>query len=152
MFFWEELRLMNFDLIVGVPYAAIPIASVISYKYNRPMVFVRKEQKFYGKKKLIEGKYHNGQTAVLLDDVISDGASKLETIEHLQQAGLRVKDVVVLLDRSRKGKVLTLKNGPNLTYIYNIFEVLKILHNHKMITKDEEKQSHEFLSRLAKEK
>lgn len=150
--FWEELRLVQFDLLVGIPYAAIPIATVISYKYNRPMIFVRKEQKDYGKKRLIEGDFQEGQTVILIDDVISDGASKLETISQLQQEGLKVKNIIVLLDRSQNGKEQLAKSGYHLSCIYNMRNVLQILHKHKQISNIEEKQARDFIRSLAKSK
>lgn len=125
--FWTELRLMSFDLIVGVPYAAIPIATALSYKYNKPMVFVRKEVKSYGKKKLIEGVYHDNQTVVLIDDVISDGASKIETIRTLEDEKLEVSQVVVLLDRGQGGDEEIRKSGYKFTSILSIVEVLNVL-------------------------
>ncbi len=143
--FWEELRLMQFDLLVGVPYAAIPLATIISYKYNRPMVFVRKEQKQYGKKKQIEGVFRQGQTAVLIDDVISDGKSKEETLSVLKNDGLKVGDVIVLLDRRKqvdqKDKIYECK----LTAIYNMSDVLEILAKHGCITAFQEKEARQFM-------
>ncbi len=143
--FWEELRLMQFDLLVGVPYAAIPLATIISYKYNRPMVFVRKEQKDYGKKKRIEGVSRQGQTAVLLDDVISDGKSKEETLLVLKNDGLKVNDVLVLLDRRKQTDKKSEIYGCKLTAIYNMSDVLKILHKHGCISSRQEKQSTDFM-------
>jgi uridine monophosphate synthetase len=143
--FWEELRLMQFDLLVGVPYAAIPLATIISYKYNRPMVFVRKEQKQYGKKKQIEGVFHPGQTAVLIDDVISDGKSKEETLLVLKDGGLKINDVLVLLDRriqaNKKSQIYNCK----LTAIYNMSDVINILVKHGSITSFQEKQARGFI-------
>ena len=143
--FWEELRLMQFDLLVGVPYAAIPLATIISFKYNRPMVFVRKEQKEYGKKKRIEGVFRQGQTAVLLDDVISDGKSKEETLTVLKNDGLKVSDVLVLLDRRRQTDKRKEIYGCKLTSIYNMSDILKILAKHGSISISQEKQARKFI-------
>lgn len=143
--FWEELRLMQFDLLVGVPYAAIPLATIISYKYNRPMVFVRKEQKSYGKKKRIEGSFRVGQTAVLIDDVISDGKSKEETLSILKAEKLSVNDILVLLDRRHNPTTMLENKGCKLTSIYNMSEVIDILVKHGCISFSEEKQAREFM-------
>ncbi|MBI5126998.1 orotate phosphoribosyltransferase [Candidatus Roizmanbacteria bacterium] len=143
--FWEELRLMQFDLLVGVPYAAIPLATIISYKYNRPMVFVRKEQKQYGKKKQIEGVFRQGQTAVLIDDVISDGKSKEETLSVLKDDGLKVGDVLVLLDRRKQTSQQEKIYGCKLTAIYNMSDVLEILAKHGCITAFQEKEARRFM-------
>jgi uridine monophosphate synthetase len=143
--FWEELRLMQFDILVGVPYAAIPLATIISYKYNRPMVFVRKEQKSYGKKKEIEGVFRSGQTAVLLDDVISDGKSKEETLTVLNNNGLKVTDVLVLLDRRKQIDKKDNIYGCNLTSIYNMPQVIKILSKHGLIYSKQVEEASKFM-------
>ena len=54
------MRTLYFDVIVGVPYTAIPIAAAISLNENQHMIFIRKKKE-YGTGKLIEGNYHQGQ-------------------------------------------------------------------------------------------
>jgi len=138
--FWESLRTLFFDVLVGVPYAAIPIATAIAIKHNQTAVFVRKERKEYGTKKLVEGQYHQGQKALLIDDVITNAESKLETIKPLVEEGLIVEDVVVLLDRGQGGPKLLEKAGYKCHCILTIDEVFNTLLtykrvNQKMITK-----------------
>jgi len=60
-------------LVTGVPYTALPISTVISSKYNVPMIIKRKEAKEYGTKKLIEGIYKSGDRCVIIDDIITSG-------------------------------------------------------------------------------
>ena len=133
--FWETMRTLYFDVIVGVPYTAIPIATAISLNENQHMIFIRKERKAYGTGKLIEGNYHQGQKAIIVDDVITNGDSKFETIQPVLDEGLIVKDIVVLLDRGQGGPELLEKQGYNCHVIYNIKEVFHILLKHKKINK-----------------
>ena len=93
------LKELKFERLAGLPYAAIPIATAISLAGNYPMIYPRKEAKSYGTKAEIEGEYHAGETAVIIDDLATTGGSKFEAIEKLTGAGLVVKDVVVLVDR-----------------------------------------------------
>lgn len=134
--FWETLQILNFDVVVGVPYTGIPIATAIGLKHNRSMVFVRKERKDYGTKKLIEGDFHSGQRAVIVDDVISTGESKLETIDQLKLEKLEVKDIVVLLDRGQGGVNVVQEKGFRCHTIYNINEVFEILLLHKRVSEE----------------
>jgi len=66
--------------LCGVPYTALPIATVVSIDTNLPMLIRRKEQKTYGTKKLIDGEYSCGDNVIVIEDVITSGASILETV------------------------------------------------------------------------
>jgi uridine monophosphate synthetase len=142
--FWEKLRVLNFDIIVGVPYTAMPIATAISLKHNQTAVFVRKEVKDYGTKKLIEGVYHSGQIAMIIDDVITNGESKLETIKSLTNENLVVKDMVVLLDREQGGVDLMRQHGYNCIPIFKIDDIFNILLENKKVSLDVIKKCREF--------
>jgi uridine monophosphate synthetase len=98
------LKNLEFQRIAGLPYAAIPIATAISLQGNYPMIYPRKEVKEYGTRAEIEGEYHAGETVVVIDDLATTGGSKFEAIEKLTAAGLKVWDVVVLIDRQSGAK------------------------------------------------
>ena len=90
---------LEFDCLAGIPYAGLPIATAISLKTGLPAIYPRKETKAYGLQATVEGAFHPGQTAVVVDDVASSGESKLDAIHRLEDQGLVVRDVVVLIDR-----------------------------------------------------
>jgi uridine monophosphate synthetase len=98
------LKGLKFDRLAGLPYAAIPIATAISLQGGYPMIYPRKEAKEYGTKAEIEGEYHAGETVVVIDDLATTGGSKFEAIEKLTAAGLKIQDVVVLVDRQSGAK------------------------------------------------
>ncbi len=97
------LRPLRFDRIAGIPYAGLPIATAVSLAGNLPMVYARREAKAHGIHRIIEGAFKAGEVVALVDDVISDGASKFESAQPLLDAGLVVRDFAVLLDREMGG-------------------------------------------------
>ena len=147
---WERIRLIPFDLVVGVPYAALPIATTISIRHNKPLLLVRKEKKDYGKGKMIEGVYHAGQHILLIDDVISDGASKIETIKPIEDEKLVVKDVVVVIDRGQGGPQMLEDRGYHCHSITSIEDILDTLHKHKRISWDQLIDARHFMIESSK--
>ncbi len=101
---WELVCHSQFDLICGIPYTALPIATSISLQHNIPMIMRRKEKKSYGTQQQIEGAFKHGQTCLLIEDVITSGGSVSETADDLENNGLIVKEIAVLIDREQGGK------------------------------------------------
>lgn len=66
--------------LCGVPYTALPMATLVSVDTNLPMLIRRKEKKTYGTKNLIDGEYSCGDNVIVIEDVITSGASILETV------------------------------------------------------------------------
>jgi len=103
-----------------------PVATAISLTGNFPMIYPRKEGKEYGTKAQIEGVFEPGQKVVVIDDLISTGGSKFEGIKKLESAGLEVKDVVVLIDRSPDGGAELAERGYRLHAVLTIGDLLDI--------------------------
>ncbi|PWH12149.1 MAG: orotate phosphoribosyltransferase [Anaerolineae bacterium] len=118
------LQDLKFDRLAGLPYAAIPIATAVCLAGNYPMIYPRKETKTYGTKAEIEGEYHPGETALIIDDLATTGGSKFEAIEKLTAAGLVVRDVVVLIDRQSGAKEALEQAGLHLHAVLTIREML----------------------------
>ena len=137
---------LSFDLLCGVPYTALPIATAISLDKEIPMVMRRKEAKDYGTKKLIEGKFNKGQICLIIEDVVTSGTSILETAVPLKAEGLIVEDAIVVLDREQGGKEKLKENGIELHSLLSIFDLLKVLFYEKKISESAFREANEFLS------
>jgi uridine monophosphate synthetase len=114
---------LSFDRIAGIPYAGLPIGTAVALETGRPLVYPRKEVKDYGRRRAVEGHFEPGETAVLVDDLISSGGSKIEALAPLVDAGLRVRDVVVLVDREGGGAAELAAHGLRLHSVLTLREV-----------------------------
>ncbi len=117
---------MTFDLLAATPLAGLPIGTAISLEMNVPLVYARPTAKGYGTGKRIEGKWEAGQSAVMVDDLITSGDSLLQGIRMLETAGLIVKGAVVLLDREQGGREMLHAQGIALTSAMTLGETLSV--------------------------
>lgn len=124
------------DILCGVPYAALPFASILSVNTNTPMIMKRKETKLYATKKILEGVYKEGQNCLVVEDVVTSGGSLLEVISALRNEGLRVTDAVVVLDREQGGVSVLAANGVEVKSIFTMTALVKILRNANRINED----------------
>jgi uridine monophosphate synthetase len=120
------LENLVFDRLAAIPYAALPIATAISLRSGWPLVYPRKETKAYGTQAEIEGTYQAGEQVIIVDDLATTGGSKFEAIERLTQAGLRVQDVVVLIDRQSGAREALAQAGYHLHAVYTLTQLLDI--------------------------
>ncbi len=136
---------LSFDVLCGVPYAALPMTTALSLEGNHPMIMCRKETKDYGTKKLIEGKFEKGQTCLLIEDVVTSGASIMETAASLRKQDLEINDAIVMLDREQGGKQKLKENSIELHALMSIFDLLKVLSDEKKISEETVKKVNDFL-------
>ncbi|HMU94216.1 MAG TPA: orotate phosphoribosyltransferase [Anaerolineales bacterium] len=139
------LKELKFDRLAGLPYAAIPIATAVSLQGNYPMIYPRKEVKAYGTKAEIEGEYHAGETALVIDDLATTGGSKFEAIEKLTAVGLAVKDVVVLVDRQSGAKESLEQAGYSMHAVLTIRQMLDHWESTGKVEKDKIEATRKFL-------
>ncbi len=107
--FFQELKNEPIDAVGGLSLGADPIAfatalvSTMNNKYLDAFI-VRKEPKAHGTEKWIEGSLQKGATVVVVDDVVTTGASIITAIERMREAGFEVRRSWALVDREEGGK------------------------------------------------
>jgi uridine monophosphate synthetase len=141
----QLLEEMEFDLLAGIPYAALPIGTAISLEMNRPQIFPRKVEKSYGTGRTIEGAWEVGQRVVVIEDLITSGDSILQGIAALKASGLQVTDAVVLIDRQQGGREYLEQQGYNLHAVMTLTQILTVLFDQKRITGRERNRVLSFL-------
>ena len=91
-----EKNKIQFDLVAGGETAGIPYAAIISEKIKKPMVYIRKKPKGFGQNQQIEGHFKKKEKAILIEDLATDGGSKVVFVEAMRKAGLIVNDIFVI--------------------------------------------------------
>eukprot|EP00163_Fabomonas_tropica_P008198 TRINITY_DN1780_c0_g1_i2.p1 TRINITY_DN1780_c0_g1~~TRINITY_DN1780_c0_g1_i2.p1 ORF type:complete len:501 (+),score=121.38 TRINITY_DN1780_c0_g1_i2:48-1505(+) len=134
-----------FDFLCGVPYTALPFATLMSDLSGIGMVMRRKEAKSYGTKKLIEGVFTGGENVLVVEDVVTSGASVLETVQVLRQAGLTITHAYTLLDRQQGGAAMLAQHGITLRSVFRVSELVEILSQAQLLQEDQARRVLDFV-------
>jgi orotate phosphoribosyltransferase len=123
----RRARVHPFGVVAGVPVGGLLLATAYSLETNIPLIYARIRPEGTGKRG-IEGHFNIGDTALIIDDLITRGSSILETAEMLEENGLKVRDVIVLIDREHGATARLRARG------YNLLSILKldVMLNHYM--------------------
>ena len=109
------------------------------------MITPRMDQKDYGTRAPIDGHVRVGAKVVVVDDLITTAHSKLAAIERLENSGLVVKDVVVLVDRGQGGKEELSGKGYTLHSVVTLQQMLDLYVETSRLTKDEAQKVIDYL-------
>jgi orotate phosphoribosyltransferase len=82
----------QFDAVAGGETAGIPFAAWLSDRMGLPMLYVRKKPKGFGRDAQIEGALNEGARILLVEDLTTDGGSKIKFAEAIRNAGAQVSD------------------------------------------------------------
>jgi orotate phosphoribosyltransferase len=113
------------DLVGGMAIGADPItAAILTLAGVRGIplrgVMVRKEPKQHGTGKLVEGPFREGESIVIVEDVVTTGGSSLLAIERCEDVGLKVSRVLAIIDRLEGGREAFANRGYELTTLFTI--------------------------------
>ena len=116
-------QVARFDLVAGVPVGGLHIATAYSLRADVPMVYLHP-----GRDEIaVEGVYNPGQTAIIMDDLVTGGGSIADTAASLREAGLLVRDAFVLVDRQQGARERLRTEGVNLRSALNLQVMLNYL-------------------------
>ncbi|MCT0231006.1 bifunctional orotidine-5'-phosphate decarboxylase/orotate phosphoribosyltransferase [Synechococcus sp. CS-1324] len=123
-----QMEGLIFQRIAGIPYGSLPTATGLSLQLHTPLIYPRKEVKAHGARRLIEGDFNEGETAVVVDDILITGGSVLDGIAKLESSGLKVRDVVVLIDHGGDAIERLARSGYRCHPVLSISRIIAVLH------------------------
>ncbi|MBI4497133.1 MAG: phosphoribosyltransferase [Chloroflexi bacterium] len=138
-------KVSSFDLVAGVPFGGLHLATAFSLLTQVPMVYAYERPAHQGGGHTIEGRYEPGQTVLIIDDLITTGGSVLQTASLLEEAGLVVKDAVVLIDRDAGAGERLHQHGYHLLSILNLEVMLNYYLSTGRISEDIHRRCLEYL-------
>jgi len=121
----ETIDWTNVNKVGGPAIGALPIVVAIMNVNDMHGFLIRKAEKEYGKKDLIEGCLEKGDNVILVEDVTTSGTSLLKAVKVVQEFGCTIKQVVSVLDRNQGATELFEKEGIPFKYLVSIKEVLQ---------------------------
>jgi len=134
-----------FDCYADVPTAATPIVAVLSQRTGIAMISPRLDARTHGTKRKIEGIFYEEQVILLIDDLITTAGSKLEAISVLEENGLIVHDVAILVDREQGGVQELSKHGYTCHAVFKLGELLSFYEASQLIDNDTYKRVTDYL-------
>lgn len=142
-------RIAQFDLVAGIPFGGLHLATAFSLTTNVPLIYVNpnKSRSTTSNQWTIEGRYQAGQTVLLIDDLATTGGSIIETATELQMASLIVRDAIVLVNRDEGARERLHYHNYNLIPILSLDTILNYLMATGRISEDWYKRSIDYIER-----
>ena len=94
----QEIGDQVIKYIIGGETAGIPFASLVAEKLQLPLAYVRKKTKKYGKNKLIEGEIFPGKECLLIEDLMTDGKSKIDFLNKIRAHNIKCSHGMVVFN------------------------------------------------------
>ncbi|HEV2122075.1 MAG TPA: phosphoribosyltransferase family protein [Chloroflexota bacterium] len=140
----REPRFKPFDLVAGVPYGGLHLATAYSLISDVPVIYGVPPAGDSSPAK-IEGRFKDGESVLIIDDLMTTGGSLLQTQEILRHAGLVLRDAVVLVDRGQGGAERVKRHGLHLVPILNLTQMLNFYMSRGMISEEDYRRSIEYV-------
>ena len=124
----QDIGCEALDVIAGGETAGIPYAAWLADKMMLPMQYIRKKPKGFGRNAQIEGEVHEGARALLVEDLATDGRSKVNFVETLRASGQKCDHALVFFfyDIFPSARTDMAALGVTLHYLTTWKDVLKV--------------------------
>lgn len=125
----REMKLLipgETEVLGGLEMGGIPLATALSIETNIPSVFVRKQAKEYGTRKLAEGVDFKNKNMCVIEDVVTTGGQIISSVNQLRELGAKIKTVLCVIIRDPKSYDNLAKADLELLPLFTM-EELKVL-------------------------
>jgi len=111
------------DAIAGFEIGSIPIAVVLSQVSGIPTLFVRKEVKKYGTRKIVEGGNIANKRILAIEDIVTTGGQIISSVENMRKHGAIIHNVLCVIDREVKGEASLKAHRLTLSSLFTTFKL-----------------------------
>ncbi len=130
----DKVGLKNFDAVAGIPVSGLTFSSPLALAIARPMIYVRTGTGLDRTQRMVEGSLKPGWKILLVDDLVTSGATLSSSVAAIRQEGGEVRDAVALIDRMEGARERLLKEGVRLHSITDILELSDFLFSKNLIS------------------
>ena len=141
----KNISLKKIDYIAGGETAGIPYAAWIAEKLKKPMIYIRKKPKGFGKLSQIEGYFKKKSRVLLIEALSTVGKSKINFCNAIRNAGGKVSDIFVIFNYGIFPDKTFKKNKLKLHYLTDWKSVFNLIKNKKIFKSNEIKLIEDFL-------
>ena len=138
---------IDFDLIAGGETAGIPYAAFLAERLQKPMIYIRKKPKGFGKKSQIEGNFNINEKSILIEDLATDGKSKMSFIDTMRENKIKINDTMVIFFYGifEKAEEELKKQNIKIHYLCTWHDILDEIKKEKKLENDEIDSLEKFL-------
>lgn len=126
----------QYDIVAGVPTGGLLLATAFALETNTPLIYARMKAEGTGQRG-IEGRHIQGARALLIDDLITGGASMNEMARFLAEHDVIVHDAVALVDRQMGARVRLKRAGINLISILKLDMMMNLYYENRLISQEQ---------------
>ena len=138
---------IDFDLIAGGETAGIPYAAFLAERLQKPMIYIRKKPKGFGKKSQIEGNFNINEKSILIEDLATDGKSKMSFIDTMRENKIKINDTMVIFFYGifEKAEEELKKQNIKIHYLCTWHDILDEIKKEKKLVNNEIDSLEKFL-------
>lgn len=122
-----------YDVVAGVPTGGLLLATAFALESNTPLIYARLKPEGTGQRG-IEGRHLEGARALLIDDLVTGGASMTEMARFMAEHDVKVHDAVALVDREMGARARLKRAGVNLISILKLDMMMNLYYESSLIT------------------